>query len=1349
MKLNSKVIVYSIAILLLLSSSLVVLASDPVSADTAGDYTFNNDGTYATITGYSGSDGVVTIPASLGGFTTSAIGDSAFSNHPEMTSVIIPSGVNAIGNSAFAGCTSLTSITFQGVTAPTSVGASWIQGTDPSIRGHAPVGSNYGTNFNGLTVLMPPSAPANLQATPGNGYIVLTWTPPSDGGSSLTGYLVWLLENGNPVYSGNSAYNPPGTATSTTISGLSNNQNYTFQMAAINGEGQGPSSQSVTAMPRTIPGQPTLTATPGNAKVTLSWTAPANNGAVIDYYIIYQNGAALPTHPSGLTFEVDGLQNGIPYNFAVAAHNAAGVGTISSTVSSTPRTVPGAPTSLNAAPSDGQIALSWSAPSSTGGSDITGYKVYKSSSQTGPYSLISSALSLSYTDSSLNNGVTYYYEVSAFNVAGEGPNATISSAAGTVPGAPVMSPPTEGNAFVDLIWQAPSTTGGTGITGYKVWRSDSQAGTYSLISSTLPTSLSYHDTAVTNGQTYWYAVSATNGNGEGSRSGPLSATPRTVPDAPVLTLTPGNGQISLSWTAPFNGGSQITVYNVYRSLADPISYSLIASPTGLTYIDANVSNGVTYVYQVSAVNAAGEGQRSSSSVPSGVMGVPGGFVAVAGNASNVLSWTAPTGNGGSVLSYNVYRSTAQAGPYTLAGSPTGLTYTDAGLINGQNYWYEVSAVNAGGEGPKSTPISSIPYTVPSKPTGLMPSSGNGQVTLNWTAPFDGGRAIDYFVVYQNGQVIAHRNASQLSYTITLLTNGQTYEFMVAAHNIAGLGENSLSATAVPSLSMLVTIISPATNSYVTTSNVNLRWIISSGTAGMRYDISLDGNIPISITSGALNMTLMGLAQGNHTVVLRATSNAGKTNFTSTHFTVDSIKPKLTILAPDASSWSNVTMQTASWTATDTGSGMAYYWVRLDNGPWTNTTALSKVFAGLASAQHTLYVRAYDRAGNYNETAWLFFVDTTLPTITFVSPVQGGAVNSHTVGVTWTGYDLAHIARYLIQMDGGAWRDMGLATTSSFANLSEGSHNLTIRAQDTAGNWNISTITFAVDLTPPTVVAHYPVGADAAMIGTVASVTVTFSEKMDPNSVRISVNGKSGNVSSPDQLNFMAMFTLSYNLNCTVTMSGTDLAGNPVDQTWHFTTIKNEGSIEGVLKGKNGEPIVNATVTLSNGMTTQTDSNGHFKFTNVTGGTLVLKGTKDGYASITQTVTSTPGKTNNLGPLSLVSPGSASDGGVFFVTLATLAIAILVLTLIIRRRSRSPGAHGTRPDGKGPNNFKENVRSVYMGELTANEPVEAAPPNFEAVPKEIVYMPESPPYSGGATPPADDFGSEVNDRNRKR
>lgn len=83
---------------------------------TSGDWTYNVSGENATITGYSGSDAVVKIPAQIGGYTVKSINGkssskSIFANPGQITEIIIPEGITSIGNYAFTRCESLTSVT--------------------------------------------------------------------------------------------------------------------------------------------------------------------------------------------------------------------------------------------------------------------------------------------------------------------------------------------------------------------------------------------------------------------------------------------------------------------------------------------------------------------------------------------------------------------------------------------------------------------------------------------------------------------------------------------------------------------------------------------------------------------------------------------------------------------------------------------------------------------------------------------------------------------------------------------------------------------------------------------------------------------------------------------------------------------------------------------------------------------------------------------------------------------------------------------------------------------------------------------------------------------------------------
>ena len=241
-----------------------------------------------------------------------------------------------------------------------------------------------------------------------------------------------------------------------------------------------------------------------------------------------------------------------------------------------PATAPSAPQSLQATAGNAQVSLTWTAPSSDGGSAITGYRVYRGTAPNPTVALTPDlGVVTSFLDSGRTNGQIYYYKVTALNAIGESvasneANATPSAPA-TAPSAPQSLQATAGNAQVSLAWTAPSSDGGSAITGYRVYRGTAPNPTVAL-SPDLGVVTSFLDTGRTNGQIYYYKVTALNAIGESVASNEANATPSapaTAPSAPQsLQATAGNAQVSLSWTAPSsNGGSAITGYRVYRGTA--------------------------------------------------------------------------------------------------------------------------------------------------------------------------------------------------------------------------------------------------------------------------------------------------------------------------------------------------------------------------------------------------------------------------------------------------------------------------------------------------------------------------------------------------------------------------------------------------------------------------------------------------------------------------------------------------------------------------------------------------------------------------------------------------------------
>jgi hypothetical protein len=361
-----------------------------------------------------------------------------------------------------------------------------------------------------------PGAPVLNSATSGDTQVTLAWATPSDTGSlSITDYE-WRKNSG--------LWDPLGsTALTRVVSGLINGDPYTFEVRAQNSDGDGFTSNSLTATPSTTPGAPVLnSATHGDIKVTLVWAEPLDTGGspITDYEWTDNSGASWDAFGStALTGVITGLTNGTSYTFKVRAVNANGVGLLSSnSLTATPSTTPSAPVLNSATPSNTQVTLVWAEPLDTGGLTINDYEWTDNSGATWT-SFGNTALTGIITG--LAKGTSYTFEVRANNVNGGGTNsnsltATIPS---TIPGAPVFNSATPGDRRITLTWAEPLDTGGSPIIEYHVILVGATG--WSSVGSGL--TIAWVD--LSNGTPYTFKVRAVNANGIGSESDPITATP--------------------------------------------------------------------------------------------------------------------------------------------------------------------------------------------------------------------------------------------------------------------------------------------------------------------------------------------------------------------------------------------------------------------------------------------------------------------------------------------------------------------------------------------------------------------------------------------------------------------------------------------------------------------------------------------------------------------------------------------------------------------------------------------------------------------------------------------------------
>jgi len=175
----------------------------------------------------------------------------------------------------------------------------------------------------------------------------------------------------------------------------------------------------------------------------------------------------------------------------------------------------------------------------------------------------------------------------------------------TVPSAPTSLVAYRGNGSAEIGFTA-GANGGAAITNYKYSTDNGSSWTAFSPAVTTP---SVTIGGLTNGTTYSVKLRAVNSVGDGAVSDAVSVTPRTVPAAPTsLVATPGDGSVSIAFTAGADGGASITKYQFSidngSTWADAMAGT--TSPVSIT----GLTNFTTYSVKLRAVNSAGGGAAS-------------------------------------------------------------------------------------------------------------------------------------------------------------------------------------------------------------------------------------------------------------------------------------------------------------------------------------------------------------------------------------------------------------------------------------------------------------------------------------------------------------------------------------------------------------------------------------------------------------------------------------------------------------------------------------------------------------------------------------------------------------------
>jgi len=373
------------------------------------------------------------------------------------------------------------------------------------------------------------AAVAPLAATPGNKSVVLSWSAGTWSAlAPLTDYAVEYRRNGTGVWK--SAKTKAITATTFTVTGLTNGLDYEFRVAGKKASTTGSYLTVGPVIPRTVPGKVrSFKAVARNTSVSLTWAAPASNGGSLltDYVIEYSSngGTSWSTVSDGVStntsYTVTGLVNAIAYKVRVSAQNIAGIGAAVTTAKAVKPylSAPTAPQSVKATPRNVSVVVTWKAPKDDGGSVITDYRIEWTVDGLS-WSSANAGTALTYTIPGLVNGTGYKVRVSATNTVFFGYGKTAGTAKAVkpylvLPGKVGSLKATAASASLNLTWKAPTKDGGSEITDYLIEYSSNGGTSWSTVSDGVSTATTYQITGLVAGTAYKVRVSAINVLGTG------------------------------------------------------------------------------------------------------------------------------------------------------------------------------------------------------------------------------------------------------------------------------------------------------------------------------------------------------------------------------------------------------------------------------------------------------------------------------------------------------------------------------------------------------------------------------------------------------------------------------------------------------------------------------------------------------------------------------------------------------------------------------------------------------------------------------------------------------------------
>ncbi|MCK5773016.1 MAG: carboxypeptidase regulatory-like domain-containing protein, partial [Thermoplasmata archaeon] len=276
------------------------------------------------------------------------------------------------------------------------------------------------------------------------------------------------------------------------------------------------------------------------------------------------------------------------------------------------------------------------------------------------------------------------------------------------------------------------------------------------------------------------------------------------------------------------------------------------------------------------------------------------------------------------------------------------------------------------------------------PWNLYSVSEVGKVLIGWSAPYYDGNGVDGYMVFRRDDLISYWPPDFIgdvdADTLTIVDDtgavGQDRYYFVKAYNSAGesiRSEYLMTASLLPPSEPAAVIETPANGSFLNSSDIAVIWSGEGyGLPILEYEVMVDSGDWVNV-AGDTSYQVVGLSDGPHTIQVRMVTALGWHLSNVTEVIVDTTRPTLTLLNTTALLLINASSATVHWEGVDASSGVAAYWIKVDNGAWVEVGLVDNhTVVDLVHGTHVVLVRAYDEVGLYDEKTFNITVDLIAP-----------------------------------------------------------------------------------------------------------------------------------------------------------------------------------------------------------------------------------------------------------------------------------------------------------------------------------------------------------------------------------